>query len=577
MAGRLLQNRRAVGLVVVALLMALGAGGCSQIPTNSTPIIVGNAPTADPGNGGQPLTVLGPEKGASTTEVVRGFLGALVSNDPTFEKAREFLTPDAAKDWQPGSSVSIIDSSSSIQQNGAQENVVTFSGGSNSMVDSQGVFRNISAPITRDYTLNKIDGQWRIANPPDTLPLTRSDFDLVYSRAILYFVDPTGTRVIPDLRYFPQNYKQRANTLIEGLITGPSNALAAGVRNELASPIKLKTGVVSEDSGELHVDLTGMPDKNGAQLRALSAQILWTLRDISVKSVRITVDGQPLDVSGVSSSQTPADWESYDPDAFGVNLTGYFVAGGAVFDQYGAPLAGPAGSVASALSSAAISVDATELAAISSTPAGPEIVAGPVAGPIVRIALPGTTSLSTPSWGAQNDEFWVMRNGTDIVRVPVKGQPSLVAMPDRGDILTISSLRLSRDGTRAAIIGQTAKGPHLYLATVIRDTTGVSLGEPVLLAADLSVSSVTWLNSTTLLFFGDDGPRSVPYRIPIDDSTRSSFVVPLFSGRAISIAAAPNRTVLCAGDGTVLQLVGSTWVSLITGKIVSGSNPFYPG
>lgn len=576
-AQRRRSDQRSTGLIVLLLLLALSISGCSQIPTSSAPIVVGKAPVGDPGIEDQPLTVLPPENDASTTEIVRGFLDALISKDPTFEVAREFLTPEAAKDWQPGTSVSIIDPEPSIQQSGAQESVVTFSGTSNATVDSQGIFHNTSAPINRDYNLVKVGAQWRIMNPPDTLPMTRSDFDLVYSSATLFFEDPTGTRVIPDLRYFPRNYKQRANTLIEGLIQGPSEALAPGVRNELASPIKLKTGVVSGDSGVIQVDLTGMPDKDGAQLKALSAQILWTLRDIGVKSVRITADGQPLDVPGVATIQTPADWDSYDPDAFGVALSGYYVAGGAVFDENGAALAGAAGTGALAISSAAISVDATELAAVSMTATGPQILAGPLAGPIAPIALPGSSSLSIPTWGGLNDEFWVVRNGTDIFRMPVKGQPSPVAMPNRGDITTISSLRLSRDGTRAAIIGQTASGSHLYLATVIRDTTGVSLGNPIPLAADLDVSSVTWADSATLLFFGDDGPRSVPYRIPIDDSDRTPFAVPVFSGRAMSIAAAPSRTVLCAGDGTVLRLVSSTWVPLFSGKIVLGTDPFYPG
>ena len=565
-------------LAILGVLMLVVAG-CSEVPASTTPVVVGSAPDGPSGDQSNYIEIQpdGPVKGDSPDTIVRGYINALATSDPTYEVARQFLTGKASKTWQSGVSTSIIDPAYSVQPSG-KDGVVNFSASRSATVDGEGEYHGGAESMTNVYKLDKVGGQWRITNPPDGIVLTQSSFSNVFKVAALYFLDPLGTRVVPDLRYYPVNPKQRANTLIDGLLGGPSDALAPGVRNEVSDPVKLRSGVLYNDS-EITVDLTGLPVKNGAQLKALSAQILWTLRDLNVKAVRITNDGQPIDVPGVSAVQSIADWESYDPDAVPVDLATFYVADGKVLNAQGVVVAGNAGTGALGVTSASLSVDGTQMAAVGVATGVPILYVGPAGGDLVAVALPDTVSLTRPTWGAANDEVWLVRNGNTIVRVPIKGQPAIVTPGSLGDITSISTLRLSRDGTRVAMVATMPSGSRLFLATVVRSPDGVTITEPVLLSPTVEITQLAWSTARTLVAFGRGlvGTRDVPYSILIDDSSRTQLPAPVFTGRPTAIVAAPSRALVCAGDGIILRLSESTWVSLVPGKVIYGSSPFYPG
>ena len=54
-------------------------------------------------------------------------------------------------------------------------------------------------PFTRDFAVQQVDGEWRIADPPDGLVLLEPDFERVYDQLNAYFLDPTrgGSSPIP--------------------------------------------------------------------------------------------------------------------------------------------------------------------------------------------------------------------------------------------------------------------------------------------------------------------------------------------------------------------------------------------
>ena len=78
-----------------------------------------------------------------------------------------------------------------------------------------------------------MDGEWRIANPPNGLIMLEPDFERLYDRRLAYFLDPTGTRVVPDPRYLISGEAQ-PTALLNRVLEGPSAALSAGVRNPLS-------------------------------------------------------------------------------------------------------------------------------------------------------------------------------------------------------------------------------------------------------------------------------------------------------------------------------------------------------
>ena len=51
----------------------------------------------------------------------------------------------------------------------------------------------------------------------------------------------------------------------------------------------------------------------------------------------------------------------------------------------------------------------------------------------------------------------------------------------------------------------------------------------------------------------------------------------MISGANVAIAAAPGRPFLCSVSQNVLKLQESVWVPLVSGTVVTGSHPFYPG
>ena len=86
------------GLVAAAAL----AGGCSFIPSGTGPQPA-SAPAPPPGAG--PccgLVVYGPQAGQHPEDVVRNFLLASAIRANDFRVARQYLTKEANKNWQPG-------------------------------------------------------------------------------------------------------------------------------------------------------------------------------------------------------------------------------------------------------------------------------------------------------------------------------------------------------------------------------------------------------------------------------------------------------------------------------------------
>ncbi|WP_153506404.1 LpqB family beta-propeller domain-containing protein [Cumulibacter manganitolerans] len=562
-------------LALVALLLVTG---CSGVPERSDPVVVGPPPSGADDADSAGIQPGGPDPGAPTDEIVRGFIKALTATDTSYAVAREFLVPEVRKSWSPSEDVTIIDPSVGATP-GAEEGTVRFNAKRLARVDEQGTYHLDAGAIDYGFRLKQVKGQWRIVNPPGDLVIDSKSFQSLYKDASIYFADPSGTRLVPDVRYFRTNLQQRANRLVQALIDGPISALADGVRNELSGGVKLRSAVTYKPD-LITVDLTGLGQKSEAQRRIVSAQIMWTLNDLGATSARITNDGDPLQMTGVGDIQTTNDWDQYDPGAYPFNAAAYYIDGGGVVTETGAKVPGPVGSGEYAISEAALSVDGTRIAAISAGAGQPVLRTGGINEILSVVDLPGTTTLTTPTWGPSTDEFWVVRNGTEIVRVSSKGAPKSVGVSALADLGPIRRIALSRDGARLAVIAGVPGGAgRLYVATVQTTADAVTVINPVLLSADLDVSAVVWRDARTLAILGRPSPTGTvfPYTMLVDDSQRQQLPAPVLSGEAVAIAAAPGKAFLCSINQTVLKLRDSTWVSLTPGVVVSGARPFYPG
>jgi hypothetical protein len=451
-------------------------------------------------------------------------------------------------------------------------------------IDERGVFTvGGSDTLTRQFTLEQIDGEWRISDPPDGLIILEPDFQRLYEEVAAYFIEPTRQRVVPDPRYLITGEAQ-PDALVLRLLDGPSATLGAGVQNPL-SGVQLRSAVTVEGQSAI-VDLTGLPTEPAPVLSEICAQLVWSLtrlRQTTIRSVQISVDGEPVDVDGVPRLQTQEDWIAFDPDAVPLESVGHYVSGGALHTvTAGEPTPGPAGTGVYGLADAAVSVDARSgqlsfLVGVRSDAGGATLLAGPYSGELAPVL--SAARLSSPTVAATRSEVWVVRDGTSVVRVQASGSPQAVTAPTLPGLGVADALRLSPDGVRAALVLEGPGGRTLYMGTVVRAEDGsVALRDFRAIAPELSqVVDVAWRDSGHLLVLAGDEGRVLPYTVGLDGWGLAEVPTAGLPSQPQSIAGAPSRQPLVSAGGTIWQLTGGTWVTLVRGREpLPGTAPFYP-
>ena len=565
-------------LLALALLLVLSA--CSTVPMTSPTVQVTQAPARPPQVVG--IEPLPPEPGATPEEIVRSFIDAAASVRPGHPVAREYLAPEARGSWSDEAGITVIgpDYATVTTETGAVQVTASPVG----TIDERGVFSvGGSDTLTRQFTVEQVDGEWRISDPPDGLIILEPDFQRLYEEVAAYFIEPTRQRVVPDPRYLITGEAQ-PDALVLRLLDGPSATLGAGVQNPL-SGVQLRSAVTVEGQSAI-VDLTGLPTEPAPVLSEICAQLVWSLtrlRQTTIRSVQISVDGEPVDVDGVPRLQTQEDWIAFDPDAVPLESVGHYVSGGALHTvTAGEPTPGPAGTGVYGLADAAVSVDARSgqlsfLVGVRSDAGGATLLAGPYSGELAPVL--SAARLSSPTVAATRSEVWVVRDGTSVVRVQASGSPQAVTAPTLPGLGVADALRLSPDGVRAALVLEGPGGRTLYMGTVVRAEDGsVALRDFRAIAPELSqVVDVAWRDSGHLLVLAGDEGRVLPYTVGLDGWGLAEVPTAGLPSQPQSIAGAPSRQPLVSAGGTIWQLTGGTWGTLVRGQEpLPGTEPFYP-
>ena len=573
--------RRPPGVVAALLALALALPACSTVPSSSPTVQIPQAPARPVDEVG--IEPVAPEPGDTPDDIVRGFIDAAASARQGHPIAREYLAPAPADAWSDEGDITIISADYATVTTVAGS--VTVSANLVGTVDERGVFTvGGSEPFRREFTLEQVEGEWRIANPGDGLLIADQDFERLYDERAAYFLDQTGQRVVPDPRHLIRGEAQ-PTALVQRLLEGPSAALAAGVHNPL-SGLQLRSAVTVRGQ-QATVDLRGLATDAAPQLAQICAQLVWTLADpqLSIRSVVVRIDGEQVDLEGVPAEQTVDDWASLDPDAVPVDGVGHYLSGGALHTvTAGEPAPGPAGTGVYGLTGAAVAADARTgelsfLVGVRAGPGGATLVAGPYGGELAPVLDAGSFSL--PSVAATREEAWVVRDGTSVVRVLAGAAPQAVNAPTLFGLGRADVLRLSPDGARAAVVVEGPQGLALYVGTVVRAEDGsVALRDLRDVAPSLSqVADVAWGDSDTLLVLaGDAGDdRIAPYSVDVDGWGLVQVPTAGLPSQPRTIAAAPTRQPLVDAGGTIWQLAGGTWVTLVRGREpLPGAAPFYP-
>lgn len=589
-------RRRWLAAMAAAAAVVLMAGGCASLPESSSPQAIGSL-TAGAASTTPPL----PSPGREPDLLVRDFVAASASSANRHQAARQFLTSGASDSWDDGAKTVIADKID-LLSGPRTDNEAEFTLRSNTvgLLASGGDYQAGAGTVDSSIHMVRVDGEWRIDELPPGVVIDRSQFFSAYQRKSLFFVDPLGAALVPDVRWVSGSADQMANQLVQLLIDGPKPTLAPAVSNELGSDVGLRGPITKADgrttqvgvgTGGIKIDFGGLQALDSKNRELLAAQVVWTLASADIAGPYVLLaDGQPL-ASDKPDGWTTADVGSLDPlGSSGPDVGLHALVGGqlvSVDDGGTTPVPGYFGTVTN-LRTVAMSTDGTLVAGVADTgrPA-PEPTSTLMIGGYDSGAFPVAEgqSITRPTWGVDNNAAWAVIDGTNVIRAardPANGQVSVLPV-DAGAVTALGSritdLRLSRDGVRAAMIVDGL----VYVATVVRQSNGLySLVSPRAVANGLGSDALAldWStgDSVVVVRIATDVPV---VQVTTDGSRLDALPSRNLTAPVLSVDASPT-TEFVADSRAVFQLnnndpAGDRYWREVSGLAGVKATPILPG
>ncbi|MPY97353.1 MAG: hypothetical protein GEU97_05040 [Actinophytocola sp.] len=574
---------------VLAILgcVLLVASGCANVPKETKPQVIGSADTADAGDA---LEDIRPAEDLSSYDTVRKFvLSAQAATD--YKEARLYLADDIASDWQPSSGLVILrDQFSTLpvdsdrQPKDPDETTIRLRGRRIGALGSDNAFIPGGGTYEIEISLRRTSGdrQWRIVDPPAEMITTESQFAENYYQLPLYFFAPDSAVRVPDPRYvLAQPREGLPGRIVDTLLQGPSDALATAVRNPLEKA-SLDTNVTVNEEGALEVPLTGVADESGAARRLMAFQLVMSLDAVATNRIRLLADGNDL-------VSTRRDWRITDVPpvhaAMSADLPGLALSGDQVVRlDNSEPIAGPAGAGSYDLVSAAQSLDGGRLALVEDARKRVRLRVGATDGALSVVDL-DAKRMTRPTWRPSysddnpSNEVWTVTDRKKVVRVALSVDGTWQAQQVDDSALVgfgpITAMRLSRDGTRVALVVD----HKLVVASVVRTTDAVRLRAPRILQPETLTDAVDvdWQAQDALVVATKSSFRPVVL-VPVDGFGMDSYTSSNLEPPVSAVTGAPGRPVVAANDGGLWQTsdLAEVWrqSSREQGLL---SSPFYPG
>ena len=543
--------RRLTSLVIVAGLLA----GCSSIP-NSGPIVTGDRVDVVSNDVNVRVIARPPVAGMSPEAIVRGFIAACASIADGDETARKYLTPGAAELWNPQALAAVYEAAA-LTVTPDRNDTVKVSAPLLGTIDSDHRYR-IADPGTTladSLHLTQVNGQWRIDRPPPALYLGEGDLARSYRSHALYFLNSSRDKLIPSYVMLPNGSGNLPTMLMRSLLAGPPSSAGAALVTDIPGSTGLAFGAVLGDFGLVGVPLTRAAlSASWAERNAMLAQITWTLTGLpSISSVRVQVDGEPLQALNGGSVFSPADFINLAPvhsDASAQPLV--FVNKSRVISLHN----GTRTVIRTRLPVQEASVSPDGSLVVYTTPSRSLLFSSRSGTPAVVFAggdLASPTILSSNQvWfldRSTSGGLFTWRSGASAVKV--KG-----GLPARSRILDYA---IAPDQSRIALIVNDGASTSLWLAQILQTADGARLlGVERAEQRLTSVVGVAWTSESELAVLGALGAVAVQaLRITLPTGS-----VTLLGGpaNAVSITAAIGRP-LVVGDqsGQLWQLSGVKW------------------
>ncbi|MGH3424102.1 MAG: LpqB family beta-propeller domain-containing protein [Nocardioidaceae bacterium] len=521
---------------LIAVLSVVLVTGCATIPAAGPVHRIEGERTQD--QNAVRYNPPGPGADASPTQVVYGFLDAMLAFPVRDDVAKKFLTDEAAKAWKPRSRTVIysqprIGSGPDTGEEDRQKMQLTYA--ASASLSARGRY---AARGDRDRTVTwelvHEHGEWRINTPPEGLMVSEQYFDDYYLPLSLYYFDRAGSRLVADPVYQPEG-DQLATTLTTALLRGPEGLLGSEARTYLPKGVDLDVSVPVHDNGTADVRLHGPVRKlSGPDQERLAAQIIWTVRQAhGVSGVRISVDGTPLDLPGVNEVQSVNAWDQFDPAATGGRSQVFALRDGKLVVINGGSISkldGPWGEKASDIVDFRVDASLRRIAVV--PPGRASVAVGSLsdAGDITTVAT--GRDILRPVWDLQG-RLWVIDRLKNSSTLTVVDGKTSYEVP-LGDLagMRITSFELSPDNTRFVAVGEPAgrknQPAETYVGVVSHGSRGEIDGLSDVRALGLadegltSPRSATWRSTVGVVALASlEGGYPQPYVARIDGSNVS--------------------------------------------------------
>jgi Lipoprotein LpqB beta-propeller domain/Sporulation and spore germination len=577
MSGTVRRGRRMTAGLLLTVGALLVSTGCASIPVTSSPqVIPQSVPAGAPEGTDIRYDGIVPQAGESPKDIVRDFLKAGGSTERAHTRARAYLTPTASKRWDDNAGTLIIENSLYLdeQQGGS---VVNLSAQRHGRLNEDGSYTPAGGSALYPFHLTKVDGEWRIDNPPPGLLIELSTFESAYRPYDIYFLNSSETKLVPDVRWYAAPPDSLATLLVTALEHGQSKWLGNAVTTDLTG-VTLLTNIVQERD-RVKVFLTGLGDQEDTLPDGGFAQLVWTLSQLGVGAVEVYSDGQLIRPRGSPdlTLQQVKNWQGYAPDGLSANSSGYFIRDGAVWTTKDAALPGPAGRSSFGAVSVAASVDESSVAVVRRAAGGGRVLYVGAPGSL-RSTISGAT-LSRPTWGSGIREVWTVRDARDVMLVTVAGRAYRVDLPQAPQIGPIRALSLSRDGARVAVVAGQAGRERLWIGVVLRDSGAAQIqGLRPLDLGDTPVSDVSWSDAGTVVALTRSGEQdSSLYSVDVDGGSPALLVSTTgLPGPPTAVAAGPTLLTIAAGTLWRTPVASESWTK-VEDRRGGESAPAYPG
>jgi hypothetical protein len=480
--------RRTLLTVWMAVATTIALAACGGVPTS------GSVSAGDVVNDDVELDIgfapQGPRADSTQEEIMQEFLLAAIDPQNDYRVAREFLAESFSGAWNPDALTTIRTGVGT--QRRVSDTELNYSLTTSASVSSDGHYQESDAEtVSLPFTFVKERGQWRISSAPEGIVLSEDSFGVVFGEFSLYYFDPSYQYLVPDVRWFP-NRSGTSVRVVAALLAGQSSWLSNGVLiSAFPAGTQLGDGFVEITSGVATVDLSEEAGgANSLERERMRQQLSASLSNVT--SVVMTVGGIPLSTpetgaipAVINPTVEPAPLVLRE-NQFGYASNDDVTSIGQISDKV------------VELGATAVALARNRSEASVRNGVGVYAVRSGGTDPLLVDARAGLAAPSIDNAGF----VWSVPvgDGSAIRAYELDGTEHIVSSAVPVSDARVVSMAVSRDGARLMLYLDTAIGPRLYVAGIVRqDGVPSSLGELFALPVTAETPlGATWVDNRTV-------------------------------------------------------------------------------